>query len=52
MVFQYNTNWSSNTLIPKVLKPNKEDYCYTVIFEGSFYPAFRHEKELYYIDDN
>ena len=30
----------------------EEDYCYTVIFEGSFYPAFRHEKELYYIDDN
>ena len=31
---------------------SEEDYGYTVIFEGSFYPAFRHEKELYYIDDN
>ena len=27
----------------------EEDYGYTVIFEGSFYPTFGHKKEFYYI---
>ena len=35
-----------------IFQDSKEDYYYTVIFEGAFYHAFRHEKELYYIDDN
>ena len=25
MVYQHNTNWSSNTLVPKVLEPNKHN---------------------------
>ena len=25
MVCQHNTNWSSNTLVPKVLEPNKHN---------------------------
>ena len=32
MVCQHNTNWISNTLVPKVLEPNKFGYAKYVIF--------------------
>ena len=35
----------------KEMKSTKEDYYFIVIFEGSIYLAFWHEKEWYYIHE-
>ena len=48
MVFHFNVG----IVEVAIFQDSKEDCYYTVIFEGSLCPAFRHEKELYYIDDN
>ena len=50
IVCQHITNWSSNTLVPKVLEPNKNDLIFSFIFQIIFIKM--QLGEIFIVDDN